>query len=468
MNSLKDNSIERVYDLSQEQYNDLRWIADCPLKDLVDKDLNNVWLFPKPDDRYSDKIDDEKLLSIRRIVEGYELTTFNIMGYVGYGETEIKIESRFSNNEHDWFMQYMLQKVFSINIFDLKHSTGQTGTLDITPLLFPYFLQKAMRQGVYKEYRRCHYNDSCVKGTIEFDEHIKANYPFKNGKIAYSNREFIYDNSITELIRHTIEFIKRKESYADILHSSSEIQSCVKQIVEATPSYSRGNLSKVMKENLKPKIHPYFSEYLSLQKLCLHILKHEQLGYGKEQDKIHGVLFDGAWLWEAYLAQLMVDAGYEHPDNKERIGAIPSFNELPKKYLRYPDFKKQNVVADAKYKNMLKPVIKSRYYYEYIQRDDLHQLIAYMHITSSSIGVLICPTILNVMDIHTGEFKENFDLAFRKDELIVCKVGSLSGDGGKIQIIGINIPASVNSYDEFVYRMTSIETQLVRYMMTLS
>ena len=468
MNSLKDNSIERVYDLSQEQYNDLRWIADCPLKDLVDKDLNNVWLFPKPDDRYSDKIDDEKLLSIRRIVEGYELTTFNIMGYVGYGETEIKIESRFSNNEHDWFMQYMLQKVFSINIFDLKHSTGQTGTLDITPLLFPYFLQKAMRQGVYKEYRRCHYNDSRVKGTIEFDEHIKANYPFKNGKIAYSNREFIYDNSITELIRHTIEFIKRKESYADILHSSSEIQSCVKQIVEATPSYSRGNLSKVMKENLKPKIHPYFSEYLSLQKLCLHILKHEQLGYGKEQDKIHGVLFDGAWLWEAYLAQLMVDAGYEHPDNKERIGAIPSFNELPKKYLRYPDFKKQNVVADAKYKNMLKPVIKSRYYYEYIQRDDLHQLIAYMHITSSSIGVLICPTILNVMDIHTGEFKENFDLAFRKDELIVCKVGSLSGDGGKIQIIGINIPASVNSYDEFVYRMTSIETQLVRYMMTLS
>ncbi len=468
MNPLKDNSIERVSNLSQEQYDDLRWIADCPLKDLVDKDLNNVWLFPKPDDRYSDKIDEDQLLSIRRIKEGYELTTFNIMGYVGYGDTEIKIESRFSNNEHDWFMQYMLQKVFSINIFDLKHSTSQMGTLDITPLLFPYFLQKAMRQGVYKEYRRCHYNDSRIKGTIEFNEHIKANYPFKNGKIAYSNREFIYDNSITELIRHTIEFIKRKESFADILHSSSEIQSCVKQIVEATPSYSRGNLSKVMKENLKPKIHPYFSEYLPLQKLCLHILKHEQLGYGKDQDKIHGVLFDGAWLWEAYLSQILTSAGYLHPDNKEGTDAIQTFTELPKKYLRYPDFIRENIVADAKYKNMLKPVKTKRLYYDYIQRDDLHQIISYMHITSSSTGVFICPTTISLMDMQTGEFSENFDIAFKRNELTVCNVGSLCGDGGKVQILGVNIPGAVETYEEFVARMSSIEKQLLIYMKELS
>ena len=198
------------------------------------------------------------------------------------------------------------------------------------------------------------------------------------------------------------------------------------------------------------------------------ILKHEQLGYGKEQDKIHGVLFDGAWLWEAYLAQLMEGAGYEHPDNKEKTGAIPSFSELPKKYLRYPDFMKDNVIADAKYKNMLKPVPTSRHYYDYIQRDDLHQMIAYMHITSSSTGVLICPTSLSVMDIETGEFTENFDLAFRRDELTVCKVGSLSGDGGVIQIIGVNIPAAVSSYEEFVSKMSCIEKQLVRYMEALS
>lgn len=468
MNPLKDNSIERLANLSQEQYDDLRWIADCPLKDLVDKDLNNVWLFPKPEERHSDRIDDDQLLSIRRNKDGYELTTYNIMGYVGYGDTEIKIESRFSKNNHDWFMQYMLQKVFSINIFDLKHSSSEIGTLDITPLLFPYFLQKAMKQGIYKEYRRRHFNDSNIKGVIEFNEHIKANYPFRNGKMAYSNREFIYDNSITELIRHTIEFIKKKDSFADILHSSSEIQTYVKQIVEATPSYCRANLSKVMKENIKPKIHPYFSEYLPLQKLCLHILKHEHLGYGKDHEKIHGVLFDGAWLWEAYLSQILSGAGYLHPDNKEGTGAIPSFEELPKKYLRYPDFIKDNIIADAKYKNMLKPVKTKRLYYDYIQREDLHQIVSYMHITSSSTGVFICPTTIDIMDMQTGEFVENFDVAYKRNELTVCKVGSLSGDGGKIQIIGVNIPGGVTTYDEFVRKMTQIEKQLFSYMKELS
>ena len=142
MKPLKDNSIVRVSNLSQEQYEDLRWIADCPLKDLVDKDLNNVWLFPKPEDRYNDKIDDDQILSIRRSKEGFDLTTFNIMGYVGYGDTELKIESRFSNNEHDWFMQYMLQKVFSFNIFDLKHSSNKVGTLTLLHYCFLTFCRK--------------------------------------------------------------------------------------------------------------------------------------------------------------------------------------------------------------------------------------------------------------------------------------------------------------------------------------
>ena len=137
MYPLKDNSILKISNLSHEQYNDLRWIADCPLKDLVDKDLNNVWLFPKPEERHDDKIDDDQIFSIRRDSDGFELTTYNIMGYVGYGDIEVTIESRFSNNKHDWFMQYMLQKVFAINIFDLKHSSSKTGTLNIAPLLFP-------------------------------------------------------------------------------------------------------------------------------------------------------------------------------------------------------------------------------------------------------------------------------------------------------------------------------------------
>ena len=83
-------------------------------------------------------------------------------------------------------MQYMLQKVFAINIFDLKHSRGVDGALNIAALMFPYFLQKALRQGVYREYVRCEHNENKIRGSINISAHIKANYPFKNGKIAFT------------------------------------------------------------------------------------------------------------------------------------------------------------------------------------------------------------------------------------------------------------------------------------------
>lgn len=75
--------------------------------------------------------------------------------------------------------------------------------------LFPYYLKKAMRKGLFKKYIRRRYNDGNVKGTIDISRHIKQNTPFV-GNIAYIQREFSFDNSLMELVRHTIEFIKRK------------------------------------------------------------------------------------------------------------------------------------------------------------------------------------------------------------------------------------------------------------------
>lgn len=58
-------------------------------------------------------------------------------------------------------------------------------------------------------------------------------------------------------------------------------------------------------------VHPYYSEYLPLQKLCLQILRYEELKYGQEEDEIYGVLVDAAWLWEEYLA-LLLSEKYNH------------------------------------------------------------------------------------------------------------------------------------------------------------
>lgn len=454
-----DNNCGNFVVSDPQAISDLRNIADCRIDSLVDKNKNDVWLFPSREDNYDDKIDDELILSL---ADDGRLTTGNIMGFIGYGDTELTIRSRFSRSEsNDWFMQYMLQKVFAINIFDLRHKLGEDSALDIAALLFPYFLQKAVLQGIYREYSRCEHNDSRVRGAIDISAHIRNNYPFRNGKIAYTTREYAYDNSVTQLIRHTIEYLRGKSASKGILYSTPETQGYIKQIVQATPTYNRGDLKKVMLANSKPKIHPYYSEYRPLQKLCLQILRREKLGYGETSaSRIHGVLFDGAWLWEEYLNLTLTKAGFTHPKNKTGEGAIFPFIDRPNKYKRFPDFLKESVIADAKYKR-LTDLSGSKGFNDTIQRDDLNQMIAYMHITSSKTGLFLCPSELLLTNLDNGEFYTDTTFILQKEELFVFKVGDLVGDGGRIIIIGINIPQSLESYNSFASAMSVTEKVLL-------
>lgn len=445
----------------QQAIDDLRHIADCPLDKLTDKDCNDVWVFPSKENRYDDKIENETILSLY----GNKMSTDNIMGFIGYGDTELTIRSRFSSgdNGHDWFMQYMLQKVFAINIFKLQSSLTNEGILDVAAMLFPYFLQKALCQGIYREYIRCHYNDSRARGAIDFSAHIKNNYPFKNGKISYITREYKYDNSVTQLIRHTIEYLRSKDFAKQILFSSQEMQGFIKQIVEATPTYCKADRNKVMLANLKPKIHPYYSEYRPLQKLCLQILRREKMGYGQSSQRAYGVLFDGAWLWEEYLNLTMSKAGFSHPKNKTGEGSIHPFRGKTNKYKRYPDYMKDDIIADAKYKRLLKLNDYSKVT-DNIQRDDLNQMISYLHITSSKVGIFIGPTEIVLMDPDTGQFYSDDTIAFSTRELQVLKVGDLMGDGGQIVIIGVNIPKNPQNYDQFSEAMKSTEAILLNQL----
>lgn len=99
--------------------------------------------------------------------------------------------------------------------------------------LFPHYLRTAMRKGLFKKYIRHRYNDGNVRDTIDVARHIEKNIPFV-GNIAYSQREFLYDNSLMELVRHTIEFIKRKPYGNKLL---SKVKDEVKLVIDETPGY---------------------------------------------------------------------------------------------------------------------------------------------------------------------------------------------------------------------------------------
>ena len=93
-------------------------------------------------------------------------------------------------------------------------------------------------------------------------------------------------------------------------------------------------------------------------------------------------------------------------------------------------------------------------------------MISYLHIISSKTGIFICPSELLVMNPDNGEYYPDTKFILRQDELFVCKVGDLSGDGGRILIliliIGLNIPRSPSTYRDFAAAMSLTEAGLLK------
>ena len=408
---LEDNKCDTLRSIEQknsssfsdEELSDLQRIADTPINKLISEDNKNLLIFPHSFEDCQDQIGEKSILSLKyQWKENHRipvsLETGNIMGFIGINNTQLDIKSRFAKaDKEDFFLHYMLQKVYSINLFDLQHNTNESNIFDFLLYLFSKFLKDALSQGLYKRYCHKEYNDANVRGAIDVNRHTRFNRPF-NGKVAYHTHEFSYDNPLTELIRHTVEFIRGHKQGNVILSNNEEIKDAVAQITYATPSYNKSQRVQVINQNLRPISHPYFNKYTALQKICLQIIRHEGLKYGKNDNKIYGVLFDGAWLWEEYLNTILHQLNFKHPQNNKRKDPVYLFQG--KRYSRYPDFYINNqIVLDAKYKQL-----KARQ----IDRNDMHQIISYMHILETPYGGFIHPQSIddkgnNRIKISIGE-----------------------------------------------------------------
>jgi 5-methylcytosine-specific restriction endonuclease McrBC regulatory subunit McrC len=429
---IKDNSLRNKDDFSAIDHLTSK-IADKTLEQL---EREGVFVFPEVVKDAEDITESQMIL--QSVNDSFR--SGNIMGFLGCGDERLMIESRFSNGE-DFFFQYLLENELDFpNIVDLDSDANQDNRMfNFLLFLFPRYLKAAMRKGLFKKYIRHEYNDGNVKGTIDVARHIEKNTPFV-GKIAHTQREFSYDNSLMELVRHTVEYIKGKPYGGKIL---IKVKEEIKLVVDATPRYKPYDRQHIINQNRKTSIrHAYFSEYLALQRLCLMILRHQkhQIGLGTRQ--IYGILFDGAWLWEEYVNSLIADAFY-HPMNKADKGAQYLFERNAG--LIYPDFISRNseerVIADAKYK----PVRN-------ISGRDYLQLLAYMFRFDAKTGYYLYPETGNAADLklrmNRGSTYEA-DVAPR-DDIIVMKHG-------------LKIPVEANSYAEFVAEMKISEQEFKRF-----
>ncbi len=237
---------------------------------------------------------------------------------------------------------------------------------------------------------------------------VKKNTPFI-GNIAYSQREYSYDNYLMELVRHTIEFMKKTPCGSLLLGT---VKDEVKQVVGTTPGYRIGDRRKIIDQNIKNVVrHAYYHEYRSLQQLCILILRNEQHQYGNGTRNVYGILFDGA--------QRLFDGNH---------GLI------------YPDFigkdAGERIIADAKYKP-----------WNNISGKDYLQILAYMFRFDAKRGYYLYPEATHQADVslrlNRGMTYED-NVSPRNDVLVIkC---------------GLQIPDGAKDYADFVARMEENET----------
>lgn len=412
---------------------DLLSVANKPIRQLCEED-NDILIFPLRIDDADDRIGDSHIVDIyTEDCNSVRIKSGNIMGFVGRKSQQLKIYSRFDSNNNDYLLHYMLQKVLSFNVFNMEFTSSEENVFDFLLYLFPTLLKHALRQGLYKEYRRKHYNDSDVRGNIDISRHIKENIPFR-GTVAYNTREYSYDNSVTELIRHTIEFIRTFPIGNTILSSDRIVEEYIRDIILYTPSYNRAERMRIINENLRPRCHPYYKEYMILQKLCVQILRQEEINYAMDDDRFYGILFDGAWLWEEYLNTLLRDIEFKHPENKLGTDAIYLFEHGGQ---RFPDFWKKDIVLDAKYKRLAVNGNSLD-----ISRDDVHQIMAYMYRLKANKGGIICP--------YDGEKNKIISQNMHKDSYL-----------GSLSLYALAIPKNCSSYEDFTKRIVENERTLL-------
>ena len=426
---IKDNSQQKK-DVFSQVVKLTGKIADKTLEQL---EREGVFLFPETVKDAEDISRDQMIL--QSVNDTYRAS--NVMGFLGCGDERLIIESRFCGEGEDFFFQYLLDKVLDFpNVVDLESNANQDNRLfNFLLFLFPYYLKTAMRKGLFKKYIRCRYNNGNVKGTIDVARHIEKNTPFV-GNVAYSQREFSYDNCLMELVRHTIEFVKRKPYGNNLL---VKVKDEVKLVVNATPGYEPYDRKKIIEQNKKNTVrHAYFREYLALQRLCLLILQHQKHQIGTGSRQIYGILFDGAWLWEEYINSLIKDTFY-HPMNKNGAGAQRLFDGNVG--LIYPDFISRNsetrIVADAKYK----PI-------DNIGNRDYLQVLAYMFRFDAKAGYYLYPEAAGTDDkklwMNCGStYEKNVT---PRDDVSVTKHG-------------LKIPVDALNYAEFSVRMKTCEQE---------
>ena len=363
---------------------------------------------------------------------------------------EVFIRSRFDVNESCEFSKYMLNKALGLkaNILQkVEPSVGRGEILDlILAIIFTMQIARAYRKGIYRRYRTYENNDSKLKGRIDVARHIRLN-PIFNGNIAYSSREYTADNDMNRMILTAYTSLQKRQPgrMRELEKKYAPVKDFISQLKNIMQPASRQEARKLVQKERKKITHAVYSDWESVRKTAILILKY--MGIAPEDDgtNVNGILINMNYIWERYLVQIVK----EKIENKYQIEGKKSFgiffpndqsNESPRELKLQPgelklqpdlvisDKDEPLLIIDAKYKNEWENVASDKLGKP--DREDCFQIMSYMYRAKCKFGGIFCPQtkVRDESDNGKMSLKEYF-IFEKRDEKAIVTLFSLQING---------------------------------------
>ena len=170
-NNILDNAENKISLIDNEVKEILEKYSDKSIEYFL-----NLIVFPSLDDS-GDSIKKQKLYGFYQKDNKNYIKTGNLAGFIRLdNKLDFRIKSRFGG-EKDYFLQYMICKVFNVNITNLAYAVSKSDELSVMALLFsPAYIMKAYRKGLFLSYKCFKRNDDKVRGAIDVARHIRQNH----------------------------------------------------------------------------------------------------------------------------------------------------------------------------------------------------------------------------------------------------------------------------------------------------
>ena len=324
-------------------------------------------------------------------------------GVLSYGGHSIQILSRFDRPggqaaQKNYFLSYVLSRAMDIPVASFPELKTDSDSGELWDLLLAKLfldqLREACSRGLYREYRTFHRNDASPKGAIDIAGQIRLN-PMPNGRCAYSAREYTLNNPMNQLIVAARDCLLRDQGAVgrlvkNALAENTDLRVRLQQIACSMDAFHAPSNQTILHRTGRPITHTVYSGYEPLRRTARLIVQRRGLDtFQTGASRVSGMVFAIDKMWELFLEKAVFSQVKDC-----RLYAQSETKVLEHSHTIIPDFTVEKggrrFLFDAKYKAGWGALYAGEKDWNSV-RNDLYQVISYMHILQSRHGGFVFP-----------------------------------------------------------------------------